>query len=241
MSESLHVNPAWLTILNFRAAFYAITRNAPIQMDDDGKIISQKIGYAECGEGWIDTVQIEPWARHCGIAVVLTELCLIDPELGGKRPYNSNNLVQNLVGKIGNFAHYQDLLERAMRNVMGLKMTAEPLAGGFVFLSAAMRMGYHDMIIDFYRPPAAGPSGAPDWDEGDGEQCGPKFAFYKTHDVQARYDANTGRIAPKQNRLPPAVNQGGFDDYENSGPGSKWFLCLPRQRRPVGKGLYTLE
>ena len=40
-----------------------------------------QIGYATCLHGWIDMVSVVPYAQNCGIATVLTELCLIDPDI----------------------------------------------------------------------------------------------------------------------------------------------------------------
>ena len=114
------------------------------------------IGYIKCHKGFIDLVAVNDdkdcmWipARNCGIAPILTSLCMVDPELD---MLPDSGLEQYFVGKYGTEL-ISDIKIRCRRFV-GLIMDADPLKGAYAYFSAALKSGYKKILIgDNYNEP----------------------------------------------------------------------------------------
>ena len=198
-----------------RFVFYAIPGNMPELKDGDdnpfeGNDIanalfeSKYIGRAECDAGWVNKVEVKPMARNCGIATVLTELCMIDPTLKENR---NENLVYDHLEAINSDQSrgiQEEFRQNCLGGLMGLLMKPdEGLEAGFTYLSAADRMGYQFMVVQFYTPQPETPE----------TPCDPRFKAYKTADAKTLYDGDTGRIED---------TDGGS---EGSGFRAKWYFC----------------
>ena len=203
------------TVDHHRFVFYAIPGNMPELKDKDDNPLegnditnllfeSNYIGRAECDVGWIHKVEVKPMARNCGIATVLTELCMIDPTLKENR--NENLVFDHLEAINSDQARgiQDEMRQNCLGGLMGLLMKpSEGLEAGFTYLSAAHRMGYQFMVVQFYAPQPTNPE----------TPCDPRFKAYKTEDVRTLYDGNTGRIED---------TDGGS---EGSGFRAKWYFC----------------
>ena len=206
------------TVDHHRFVFYAIPGNMPELKDKDDNPLegneitnllfeSNYIGRAECDVGWIHKVDVKPMARNCGIATVLTELCLIDPTLKENR--NENLVFDHLeaINSDQSRGIQEEIRQNCLGGLMGLLMKpSEGLEAGFTYLSAADRMGYQFMVVQFYNPQPETPE----------TPCDPKFKAYKTADAKTLYDGNTGRIED---------TDGGS---EGSGFRAKWYFCTMR-------------
>ena len=82
-------------------------------------------------------------SRGCGIGIVLTELCLIDPEFNNMDSKNKakTQLLKN-IDKDG-----YELLSKTCVKLVGLVMSATPVGAAHVYFSAADRMGYGKLGI----------------------------------------------------------------------------------------------
>ena len=149
--------------------FYAVSRAANGFKELAGGTETHKyqhqLAYITCLHGWITQLTVfdkslgmkyegpmkfygneDP--RGCGIGIVLTELCLIDPEV------NNMKLDKDKRGnEIGNKALRilkQDMKERTNKNcykLVGLTMAANPKQAGHVYFSAAINMDYNKMVV----------------------------------------------------------------------------------------------
>ena len=125
----------------------------------DGHKYERQVAYIKCSHGWISHLNVferilgtthgqfgAENPRGCGIGVVLTELCLIDPEISTMKVDKSN--------KKGNKAMMilkQDMRPLVQENcykVVGLSMAAVPPSDGHVYFSAANNMKYDYLIVD---------------------------------------------------------------------------------------------
>ena len=74
--------------------FYVIPGDLPELTDTDGNAVNDdqisqaifesrmdRIAKAKCEIGWISLIEVKKRARNCGIATILTQLCMIDPFL----------------------------------------------------------------------------------------------------------------------------------------------------------------
>ena len=133
------------------------------------KYIGQ-IAWAKCSSGNIDdiTVKSKPRdARQCGIATVLTELCLLDPDVyqDGKSSDAYNVLRSNGI-------------DTKCEQAVAMDMVAEPLSGAYAYFSAASRIGYNKLIVNW-------PYLAFD-----------RISVYVTDHAKRSYNVNTGIIEP---------------------------------------------
>ena len=170
------------------AYFYAISGRTDF-IERAGDSITHKyesqVAFIKCKHGWIDEVDVfeeslEPNipgarnaenSRNCGIATVLTELCLIDPFLN--RLGNLNKAERYL----RNFVEQHELVTRTCEKLVGLAMTAWPVTGAQTYFSAGIRMKYEKLMIDQSKKK----------DE---------FKIYETKIARENYDTNTGIIQP---------------------------------------------
>ena len=114
-----------------------------------------QVAYIKCKHGWIDDLKVfkqilgeyqglgsRPNPNGCGIGVVLTELCLIDPE------FNNMNDNSRAIKRLSDTPEMQELVMRNCVRLVALIMAATPTEGAHVYFSAAIRMGYTHMIVD---------------------------------------------------------------------------------------------
>ena len=178
--------------------FYAIAgneTNPPISSSRHRTRYRDQIAYATCKPGWIDYVWVSTGARKCGISTVLSELCLLDPEL------NSVNDKNQAIKEISTFEKNEEV-EKVIKEIIdnynafiGLEMKAEPLDGAHAYFSAAIRMRYTKMIIQPYNARL--------------KRCDKGFRRYDTELAKTKYNSRTGRI----------------EDVEGSGNKAKWYFC----------------
>ena len=144
-----------------------------------------QIGYIRCKHGWIDDLTVfeeileryqgfgpRSNPRGCGIGVILTELCLIDPELNNM---NDGNRARN---RLQSFTDIKDLVVRTCDRLIALVMTARPIKGAHIYFSAAIRMGYGFMVVD------------------ESTSYKEKFMIYETEIARQNFDSETAVIQP---------------------------------------------
>ena len=184
--------------------FYAMTGNFYEDFRNGSKMelpgatrerkYEKQIAFIECYHGWIQELNVfdknigkegpfeDP--RMCGIGTILAELCLIDPEIN----------VQKEGNKAGEYiSYYQgpevDFIPRYCRKLVGLRMTATPIAAGRVYFSAAIQMKYERVIIDSeYEFTIKAPS---EYDIDDYP-----IKFYEPEVAKANFIPDTGIIKP---------------------------------------------
>ena len=185
----------------------------------------KQIGYATCLHGWIDMVSVVPYAQNCGIATVLTELCLIDPNIN--KNIQGNRAVKeifrrNIEETFSLESRTDDKMVRDVANhlrdhcshLVGLEMKAKPLKGAYAYFSAAKRMGYQYMVVQFYdhaRKRRSNPNSE--------TPCGQKFKYYEVEVAQGLFDPNTGNIEDPIEDIDPEGSTSG------SGDRAKWYFC----------------
>jgi hypothetical protein len=124
------------------------------------------LGYSLCSPGWIEQVFVhdgknrksDPFvnmdlvedlmtegtnARRCGLATVLTELCLIDPQLKDLYHGSGNKAMEILYNYPDQYNHVQEYCN----SLMGMDMLARPKKAAHVYFRAALRRGYRRMLV----------------------------------------------------------------------------------------------
>jgi hypothetical protein len=169
--------------------FYAISGRTDFEELDGGNETHRyesQGAFIQCTYGWINELEVFDksleisiggfeWrvpenAHGCGIGVVLTELCLLDPRLSN---FDLTNAARTQLERVSE--HAFGLVSGACRKLVGLFMAALPINGAGVYFSAAIRMGYGHLIVLQY----------------DGE-----FNVYETVVAREHFDSNTGIINP---------------------------------------------
>ena len=154
-----------------------------------------QIAYIHCTHGWIHDLTVferslgvqGPFEnpRRCGIGTVLTELCLIDPEVNvrgeGNLALDNLNAYSSMVNMVQTHCH----------KLVGLRMAADPRAAGVMYLTAAIAMGYEYLIVDSTWPQT---DEKPNVSHSDKDKN--PIKIYETQVAQAHYDAPTGIIKP---------------------------------------------
>ena len=104
-----------------------------------GAYIGQ-VAVANCRSGHIDLVNvgttINQDARMCGIATVLTELCLLDPEIHER---GERNAAYKMLQR--------NQLELNCIQMVSLQMIAKPLTGANAYFSAAINTGFNKLVV----------------------------------------------------------------------------------------------
>ena len=134
-----------------------------------------QIAFADCNPGEVDKIQVaeknkvQPRdARQCGIATVLTELCLLDPDIYEK---GEKNRAYRLL-------HSHDVTTMSCGQAVSLQMGSDPKSGAYAYFSAASRTGYNKLVVN--------------WPNSDYAQ----IAIYDTDHAKQGYNAETGIIEP---------------------------------------------
>ena len=149
--------------------FYAISGRIDFQKTKNGNnthAYESQVASIRCIPGFIEGVEVfekslEPqgilsfppsWpgfkrgfqnSRGCGIGIVLTELCLIDPELNN---IDSKNKAKKQLLDYKGMEGY-DLVSTRCVKLVGLVMASIPTGAAHVYFSAANRMGYKKLAI----------------------------------------------------------------------------------------------
>ena len=130
-----------------------------------------QIAYAYCNPGEVSQIQVADAprdARQCGIATVLTELCLLDPDIYEKGEENrAYRLLRN-----------HDVTTMSCGQAVSLQMASDPKKGAYAYFSAASRTGYNKLVVN--------------WPNSDYAQ----IAIYDTDHAKQAYNAETGIIEP---------------------------------------------
>ena len=191
-----------LTLREHYFNFHAITGTTFTKLESDH--YENEIGYALCNPGWIQMVYVEPKARDCGLATVLTELCLIDPDINQNTDENTvYRKIDKRLERNDEVREMEEHLRTSCSNLMGLEMTVTPFKGAYAYFSAAMRMKYQYMAVQPY--------------DAELGHCGQKFKYYQVDQAQQHFDENTGRI------------EDGKGDTEGTGRKAQWYFCKYRQ------------
>ena len=196
--------------------FLVIPGDLETLRDDNGNLLANEkipdsvfslgnIGSARCELGLISMMYVHEKARNCGIGTVLAELCMVDPEI--YRNTRKNHVLKFLSGISTDLAiQVRELLSsRCIKGLVGLTNVAES-SKGFTYLSAAQRMSYRYMVVQFHN------ENVEDHDHSSG-QCVQKFRVYPVRDALRLFNGATGRI------------EDGFGDTAGSGENARWYFC----------------
>ena len=200
--------------------FYAIGRDVStggsfdevveeLAVVNDTHKYKQQIAFIMCYHGVIDALEVfdrslgdegpfeDP--KRCGIGIVLTELCLIDPQVNDPKEGNRAFDWLNDQPTMLNF------VKETCQKFVGLTMTAEtrgsyPRSGGKTYLTAAINMRVDRILIytDFCDP---------------GEPDPNPVKIYEPKVAKDNYDPETGSINPC----------GGFERCDAFF--QSWFFC----------------
>ena len=196
--------------LGHSTVFYATTEDTFTSSGSTSidKTYKNQIAYGWCTKGWVKKIEVnaEPInARECGISTILTQLCMVDPEIGD---IGEGNEALDLLKSYK--AEKSAFLTTCLYTV-GLKMAANPKTGAYAYFSAALKTGYTKMQIQHKK-------GWGQWtfypNRGDSEIQG----FRDTKIWQAGYDANTLNIND------PEAPGGIYRLTEND----NWLFCKPK-------------
>ena len=160
----------------------------------------RQVAFIECSHGWINylttfeqslgTESPIEYPRNCGIGTVLTELCLIDPDLNIRRQGNEARLL------LDGYPEFE-MIEQNCEKLMGLSMEVDDISTGYVYFTAAINMGYMNLIIDEK--------------DKDGQSEGLKI--YPTQVAKQNFDTASGAILPC------------CDNPRCNAHGNIWFFC----------------
>ena len=164
--------------------FYVVTGNRFELDEEDGGVFKatkykSQIGYATCLPGWIDLVRIDNLARGCGISTVLSELCMIDPQIYSID--NENEAIENVENSEGEQANFiAHHLRNRCSHLIGLVMVADPLTGAYAYFSGAIRLKYEYMVVHLY--------------DRKRRECTHQFLSFNVKTAQTLYKEDTGKI-----------------------------------------------
>ena len=164
------------------------------------------IARLECTRGYLDYLRVKLEARKCGLAKVLTILCMIEPHFHLVRKYIYSFLHKNVIAQknkvIELLKRRKDNDEvdflRKCRKLIGLENIAKPTAGAFAYLSAAHLTGYQNLVVDRY--------------DSKKDKCVGEFLNFNVNDIltkKTKFDAKTGLIG----------------DIDGTGHSSWWYFC----------------
>ena len=172
---------------------------------------NNQIGWAACQPGWIGDVWVNSGsdpktefktnARGCGIASVLTQLCLLDPKLNGRNKERGNSAI-GMLNKVADLKGYVKKIKEDCKQFVGLDNVPDPKSGAFAYFSAAIREDYGEMLVQQKeKRPGLRPKLQ-------------SFSIYDPEDAKKHYDPKTGNIG-----------QCGCNDYVCKAHGAHLFFC----------------
>ena len=185
-----------------------------IREEPKRKYVNQ-IAFIQCSHGWIDDLEVFEQSlnpggptqnpQRCGIGTVLTELCLIDPDINVRR--RGNIAREILSGYPAEFS----MVERDCQRLVGLWMAVDLEAAAYVYFTAAINMRYLLLLIEASDGSTRRtPGRKPDY-------LGQKINIYPTLVAKYKYDQDTGSILPC-----------GTCDEICDAYGRRWFFCRGR-------------
>ena len=197
--------------------FKAIPGDAPELKDGEGNLLldekidsnifnTRQIGISRCEIGVISLVYVRDNAKNCGIGTVLTELCMIDPIMNQN---TNDNHIYKFLSKIGTDEAQgvrELLISQCSQGLIGLTQASQSHFGGFAYLSAAKRMQYQYMVVQFFNTKAEKHTHS-------SGQCSQKFKTYKVEHALKIYNGHTGNI------------EQGDGESEGSGYKARWYFC----------------
>lgn len=193
--------------------FYATINQNFIETGSESidKKYEDQIGYGSCLRGWIKKIEInlKPInARSCGISTVLTQLCMVDPDIIAMG--EANQALQ----KLQSYEPERKIFIDKCKDVVGLTMAANPKTGAYAYFSAAIETGFTKMQIQHKKG----------WgrfvfypEKGDNEIQ----AFQDTRKWRDGYNKDTGNIND------PSAPEGEYKLTEND----LWYFCKPKQEQ----------
>ena len=116
-----------------------------------------QVAYIICSRGWIEQLTVfertlgpgrAENARGCGIGVVLTELCLIDPAIHSMETMGTGSNKQENNGLVILPRELRERVKNECFKIVGMVMNAKTDSGGHAYFSAAIRMGFNKLIVD---------------------------------------------------------------------------------------------
>ena len=168
---------------------------------NDATYISHQIGNIVCKIGWVEHTTVKLKARNCGISTILMELCMIDPILTQNTDENKIYRDFKTMAQTQQSRQIQEIMRsQCLGGLIGLAMMPDSLDGGFTYLSAANKMAYRFMIVEFYVEQNMEEPDSP---------CAEKFKVFGVHHAKQIYDENTGLIG----------------EEEGSGYNAIWYFC----------------
>ena len=167
------------------------------------------LGYATCARGYIEMVYVQPPARKCGLANVLSALCMMDPEISSNsdrkyirnvftKPHN-NKVLEQLERHKNN--DKVDFLQKCVK-LIGLLNKADPHAASFAYLNAARDTGFQYLIVQRLVL--------------DKRICGDEFLHFEVNHILTKklFDGKTGLIVDEKGSGIPG-----------SGYMANWYFC----------------
>ena len=216
--KNCNMKDLYFTVLKVRASesfiFYAVAgdfEDAKFdEIDDDPYTnyrYNHQIAFIKCFHGWIDDLRVfdeslgdeEPTvdARRCGIGTVLSELCLIDPEIYDPKPSDRAIQPNMALDELKNKYHATNEFEMVTKNcvkLVGLKMAAriedpeQRRAGGHAYLTAAINMRYEMLLVEAGRITGSETTYS--------DQNRNALNVYHPETAKENYDSRTGIIKP---------------------------------------------
>jgi hypothetical protein len=192
--------------------FYATTdpNFYPRISDSFDKKYEDQIGYGWCLRGWIKKVEINASpinARGCGISTILSQLCMVDPDINDMG--EGNEALKILASNL--FSAERKIFVETCKELIGLTMAANPKTGAYAYFSAAIATGFSKMMIQHKKG----------WDryvfypdKGDSAQQ----TFQDTAKWRKGFNKDTGNI--KDEYAP----EGEYKLSEND----LWYFCKPK-------------
>ena len=107
---------------------------------------NQMVGISACSPGWINSVDVEPFARGCGISTILTELCMIDPDIN-RLDQAENSIPNKALSMLINYPVDASYVKHYCKKFIGMIMVAKQASGPHAYFNAALRQGYDRMLI----------------------------------------------------------------------------------------------
>ena len=184
----------------FYAADYSAVIETRFSIPDFPTKGAAKIGQITCRQGMIDVVHINNHARRCGVAKVLSALCMLDPQIHSVE--EGNNAFRVLDRYMNNVQ--VDYLRKCLR-LVALVNDAKPYVGAFAYLKAAHLSGLQYLVVrrntrELRRLPKRA------------KDCYGEFLEpYEVNHILTKnlFDGNTGLI----------------ENIAGSGTASTWYFC----------------
>jgi hypothetical protein len=168
LKKDVHITD-FVEVPAVQTLFFAISGRIDFQNIKDGNnthTYESQVACIRCTPGFIEGLEVfekslEPqgmlsfppaWpgvrrnvenSRGCGIGIVLSELCLIDPELNNI--YSENKAKKQLLDYKDKEGY--ELVSTNCVKLVGLVMASTPIGAAHVYFSAAIRMGYGKLVI----------------------------------------------------------------------------------------------